>query len=576
MFLHVRSAYHGQFMADGRTPDPGWLFAFARDLRRIDDYDSLVELVRSELGARFGLTNAWLYVFEREDDEHAVLVAAAGAKAEAIRKELPIAPIAGDWLIASLRRDEGPIVIPDARAVEGNPEVVQRLGNRTVINMPIGVVDHALGILGCGTFDDEGPVPIDAAALSDFVQLGNMASVAIARLVLRSRDVARVSLQAQLAQRQRLESLGLLAGGVAHDFNNLLTVIRASVGFISEGALSESQRDDLSLIADAEQSATHLTKKLLMLGHQEAPAFESADLNKVVREFLRLLERVIPASIQRDFVEGTMLPKLRIDPRQLEQVLMNLALNARDAMPSGGRLTIETREVVVNGDYRRAHPWAKPGRYVLLTVSDTGVGMPPEVVARAFEPFFTTKPKGEGTGLGLSVTWGIVQQHGGMVNCYSEVGVGTTFKIYLPAAEVQASSVGRRIDGAVPGGSERILIADDQPHVLAVLRRVLTTAGYAVTAVSDGVNAIEVASAQTFHLHILDAVMPTLSGRETCERIRAVRPGARFLFTSGYGGDALPASFLKDMRIDVIAKPFDPDTMLRAVRATLDAPGSGD
>jgi signal transduction histidine kinase len=558
-------------MPVGRAPDAGWLLSFSRDLRRIDDYKSLVELVRAEVNARFGLTNAWLYVFEREDDEHAVLVAAAGAKAEAIRNELPIAPIAGDWLLAALRRDEGPVIIPDARLVEGNPEVAERLGNRTVVNMPIGVVDAGLGFLGCGTFDDEGTVALDDAAISDFVQLGNMASVAVARLVLRSRDVARVALQAQLAQRQRLESLGLLAGGVAHDFNNLLTVIRASVGFIGQGPLSASQRDDLSLIADAERSATHLTKKLLMLGHQEPPAFESADLNQVVREFLRLLERVIPASIQRDFVAGVSLPKLRIDPRQLEQVLMNLALNARDAMPNGGRLTIETQQVVVNGDYRRAHPWAKPGRYVLLTVSDTGVGMPPDVVSRAFEPFFTTKPKGEGTGLGLSVTWGIVQQHGGMVNCYSEVGVGTSFKIYLPAAEVAAAAVGSRIVGAVPGGSERILIADDQPHVLAVLRRVLTTAGYAVTAVSDGVNAIEVASAQVFHLHILDAVMPTLSGRETCERIRALRPGARFLFTSGYGGDALPASFLKDMGVDVIAKPFDPDTMLRAVRATLDA-----
>jgi signal transduction histidine kinase len=557
-------------MAVGSSPDSGWLHAFSRDLRRIDDYHALADLVRALINARFGLTNAWLYVFEREDDEHAVLVAAAGGKAEAIRRELPVAPIAGDWLTAALRRDEQPIVVPDATLVDGNPDVARRLGNRTVVNIPIGVVDHALGILGCGTFDDEGPVVVDERALADLVQLGNMVSVAAARLVLRSWDAARAQIQARLAQRQRLESLGLLAGGVAHDFNNLLTVIRASVGFIGEGQLTPSQRDDLALIADAERSATHLTKRLLMLGHQEAPTFESADLNGVIREFLRLLERVMPASIQRDFVEGVRLPKLRIDPRQLEQVLMNLALNARDAMPAGGRLTLETRQVVVNGDYRRAHPWAKPGRYVLLTVTDTGTGMPPEVVARAFEPFFTTKPKGEGTGLGLSVTWGIVQQHGGMVNCYSEVGVGTTFKIYLPAAEVQASAVGTQIDGAVPRGNERILIADDQPHVLAVLRRVLTASGYEVTAVGDGAAAIEVATAQVFHLHILDAVMPALSGRETCERIRAARPNARFLFTSGYGGDALPASFLKDLGIEVIPKPFDPDTMLRAVRAVLD------
>jgi nitrogen-specific signal transduction histidine kinase len=388
--------------------------------------------------------------------------------------------------------------------------------------------------------------------------------------VLRARDAAQVQLHGQLAQRQRLESLGLLAGGVAHDFNNLLTVIRASVGFIASGPLTEAQRDDLALIADAEKSASHLTKKLLVLGRQEPPSLESADLNAVVRDFLRLLERVLPASIRTDFVAGDALPKVEIDRHQIEQVLMNLALNARDAMPGGGRITLETQKVVINGEYRRAHPWARSGRYLLLTVTDTGTGMPPEVVERIFEPFFTTKPPGAGTGLGLAVTWGIVQQHGGMVHCYSEPGRGTSFKVYLPAGETQASTVGTKIVGAVPGGVERILVADDQSHVLAVIARVLTGAGYTVTSVKDGAAAVEAATQTAFDLHILDAVMPRLGGREACERIRAGRPGARFLFTSGYGGDALPASFLADLGIELVAKPFDPDTLLRAVRANLD------
>jgi signal transduction histidine kinase/ActR/RegA family two-component response regulator len=551
-----------------------WMHAFARELRRVDSYHALVELVRGELYVRFGLTSAWLYVFEQDDDEHARLVATAGPKADEIRRELPIAPVAGDWLVAALRRDEGPIIIPDARAVEGNPEVARRLDNRTVINMPIGVVDSALGILGGGTFGDEGPVALDQEAHAYLLHLANMASVAVARLVLHAREKAREQLQSQLAERQRLESLGLLAGGVAHDFNNLLTVIRASVRFIATGPLSDAQRDDLTLVADAERSATALTKKLLVLGRHEPPAFQSADINEVVRDFMRLLERVIPAHIRTDFIAGARLPKLRIDPHQLEQVLMNLALNARDAMPAGGRLSLETQEVLINGDYRRAHPWAKAGRYVLLTVGDTGTGMPPEVVERVFESFFTTKPKGQGTGLGLAVTWGIVQQHAGMVHCYSEVGVGTTFKIYLPIAEQDASAVGSRVVGAVPGGSERILVADDQPHVLAVLSRVLTNAGYKVVSVANGAEGIAAASLEAFDLHILDAVMPVLSGREACERIRATRPGARFLFTSGYGGDALPASFLRDLGIEMIAKPFDPDTLLRMVRLVLDAPGA--
>jgi signal transduction histidine kinase len=558
---------------DPRPLEADWLPTFARDLRRVDDYDALAELVRRTLLERFGLTNAWLYVFERADDEQAVLVAAAGPKAEAIRRELPVAPVAGDWLMTALRRDEGPIVIPDARAVEGNPEVARRLDNRTVINLPIGVVDAALGVLGGGTFGDDGPVPISAEAVRALVQLGHIASVAVARLVVRSRDQARVQLQGQLAQRQRLESLGLLAGGVAHDFNNLLTVIRAGVNFLDQAELSPTQRQDLTLVADAARSATQLTRKLLMLGRQEPPSFESADLNGVIGDFLRLLERVIPASIQTDFVAGTGMPRLRIDPHQLEQVLMNLALNARDAMPNGGRITFETQQVIVNGEYRRAHPWAKPGRYVLLTVSDTGTGMPPEVVERVFEPFFTTKAKGEGTGLGLAVTWSIVQQHGGMLHCYSEPGRGTSFKIYLPAAEQVASEVGTGISGAVPTGTERVLVADDQFHVLGIVARILTKAGYAVTAVPDGAAAVEAARKARFDLHVLDAIMPNLSGRDAYERIRTVRPGARFLFTSGYGGDALPPSFLKDSGVEMISKPFDPDSLLRAVRAALDREG---
>jgi two-component system cell cycle sensor histidine kinase/response regulator CckA len=565
--LEIRSVMYSS------PPDSDWLISFSRELRRVDDYAALVELVRQELHARFGLTNAWLYVFEREEDQQAVLVAAAGARAEAIQRELPIAPIAGDWLVQALRRDEGPIVIPDALGMPENPEVSRRLENRTVVNMPIGVVDHALGFLGGGTFGAEGPVALDARAVARLVELANITSVAVARLVLRSRDVARLQLQSRLAQRQRLESLGLLAGGVAHDFNNLLTVIRAGVGFLSDSPLSEAQRNDVTLIGNAANRAAALTQKLLVLGRQEPPNFESADVNEVVRDFLRLIERVLPAQIQTDFVAGSGLPKLRLDPHQLEQVLMNLALNARDAMPSGGRLTVETQQVVVNGEYRRAHPWAKPGRYVLLTVADTGSGMPPEVAERVFEPFFTTKPKGEGTGLGLAVVWGIIHHHGGMVHCYSEPGLGTSFKIYLPAAEVAAADVGNKLTGAVPRGNERLLVADDQPEVLSILTRLLGASGYAVTAVTNGAEAVAASRSELFDLHIFDAIMPVMSGREACERIRAQRPSARFLFLSGYGGDALPQAFIKAQGIELIAKPFDPDALLRAVRANLDAEG---
>ncbi|HEU4577910.1 MAG TPA: ATP-binding protein [Polyangiaceae bacterium] len=544
---------------------------FSRELRRVDSYDCLIELVRRDVLARVGLTNAWLYVLEQEEDEQFLLVACAGAKAPLIRDLLPVAPREGDVMLQQMLREQRPIVIPDAQ-LGPYPEVTRRLGNRTVVNLPMSVVDHPLGIIGCGTFDAEGVVEISEAALHYLVQLSNIVSVALARLVLIKRDQERSELQRRLAQRHRLESLGLLAGGVAHDFNNLLTVIRMSAEELGNEPLSAAQRADLQLIRDSERSASKLTQKLLLLGRKQPLMAESLDINEIVFAFNRLLGRLLPANVEIDFIAGVSLPRVQLDGSQLEQVLMNLALNARDAMPNGGRLLIETEQVVVNGDYRRAHPWAKPGRYVLLTVTDTGVGMSAEVKDRLFEPFFTTKAPGEGTGLGLAVVWGIVQQHGGMVHCYSELGHGTAFKLYFPAAEQSAARVGSKIPKPIPRGVERILIADDQPHVLFVMKRALEGAGYRVTSVSDGAAALAAAHGDDFDLYLLDAIMPGLSGRAVCEQIRAQKAGARFLFASGYGAETLPAAFLEDLGIRLIPKPLDPETLLRTVREVLDAP----
>jgi len=537
----------------------------------VDSYAQLSELVLDEIFARFGLTNVWLYVCEGRDDTQLELVAAAGTKAAELRRLVPLIPRAGDPQVEALLREDGVVVIPDAQA-GGFPAITGVLGNRTVVSIPMIVVDHALGILSCGTFGEEGVVAITADATRTLVQIANMISVALARMILLKRDRERIDLQARLAHRQRLESLGLLAGGVAHDFNNLMTVIRLSVKLLGEGTLTAEQRADLQMIQDAEDSASQLTQKLLMLGQKQPLRIESVDINAAIEGFMNLVGRLLPANIQAEIVAGPALPRLLVDPFQLEQVLMNLALNARDAMPAGGKLTIQTEEIVVNGDYRRAHPWARLGRYVLITVSDTGVGMPPGVLERAFEPFFTTKAPGEGTGLGLAVTWSIVQQHGGMIRGQSELGIGTRFRVYLPAAENVVSQAPKKVVGAAPGGTERILVADDQPHVLHLLKRVLESAGYRVTAVADGAGAVRAADAHPFDLYLFDAVMPRTSGREACEQIRARQPGSRFLFASGYGAEALPGTFLKDMCVATISKPLDPDTLLRAVRAVLDTP----
>jgi len=548
--------------------------AFSRELRRVDTYAELIELIRQDVRARIGLSTAWLYVCEHEDDTHLPLVAVAGTRAEQIRELAPLLPRAGDTMIEALLREQAPIVIADAQQ-GSHPEVTRRLGNRTTINLPMSVVDHSLGILGCGSFGDEGVVEINEIHTHYLRQLANISSIALARLVLRKRDAERTKLERRLAQRHRLESLGLLAGGVAHDFNNLLTVIRMSTEELAKSALSEAQRADLELIRDSERSASKLTHELLVLGRRQTLVAEMADINDVVVGFNRLLTRLLPATIEIDFIAGAALPKVQLDARQLDQVLMNLVLNARDAMPGGGRVVIETQQVLVNGEYRRAHPWARPGRYVLLTVTDTGLGMSSEVRERLFEPFFTTKNPGEGTGLGLAVVWGIVQQHGGMIHCYSELGHGTAFKIYFPAAEQSAVNVGSRVPQPIPRGVESILVADDQPHVSFVVKRALEGAGYQVTTVSDGDAALALAQTRDFDLYLLDAIMPGQSGRAVCERIRAQKPGARFLFASGYGAETLPAAFLEDLGIRLVPKPLDPETLVRTVREVLDAPPPG-
>jgi signal transduction histidine kinase/ActR/RegA family two-component response regulator len=532
-------------------------------------------LVRRELAARFGLTNAWLYVFEREEDTFAVLAAVAGPNAAAIRAELPVAPLAGDWLTSALRREEHTIVIPDARTVAGNPEVATRLDNRSVVNTPVGIADRTLGVLGGGTFGDEGAVAIDDRIIPELLHLGNLVSVAIARLVVRSRDESQAMLQAQLAKRQRLESVGLLAGNVVHDFHNLLTVIRANLDFVAGGPLTERQRSDLGTIAEAQRSASELTGKLLKLGRHGPPDFVLADVNEAMSRCLRFLQRVIPAHIQTTFRPAFGLPPVRLDEHQFDRVMMNLALNARDAMAAGGRLELATDVVDLDEERLRSHRGAKPGRHVRVSVTDTGVGMPPEVVDRIFEPFFTTKPSGEGSGLGLSVAQSIVEEHGGFFHCRSEVGVGSTFDIYLRIVDPEPAEVAPPVAVAEPtGGNERILVAEDQPLLLSAVARVLEDAGYSVVAVENGAQAVKAAGEAEFALHLLDAVMPLMAGHDVCRLILAAQPSARILFMSGYGADALPGSFPSEWNVEILPKPFDPDTLLRAVRAALNRPAA--
>ncbi|MBP6830695.1 MAG: response regulator [Deltaproteobacteria bacterium] len=559
-----------------RGPGGQRLLAFARTLQGAVDFSALTAMVTAEIREALGYNNSWLAVFEDEQLTQIRVLTIQGPSEAGVWKHATVVPVEGDWMMEQIAKGDRVVVIDDALVdPRVNHAIVDELKNRTIINIPLRFIDRPFGTLGLGTFGDEGPRPPTEPEVEYLVAMAAHVSVAAARIRLtEERALAaadRLDIERRLAQRQRLESLGLLAGGVAHDFNNLLMVMRSTASvFEAERGLSEPGRASVAMLLDAVERARDLTRQLLALGRRQDLRLAPLDLNARARKLVALLRRVVPASITVDVIEGPRLPLVSADEVQIDQILLNLCLNARDAMPHGGRITLETEQVVINGEYVRAHPWAKPGRYVLLSVTDTGTGIAPELIDRVFEPFFTTKPEGQGSGLGLAIVYGVVRQHDGMVHCYSEPGVGTAFKVYLPILEREADEVGSKIAGAVPGGTERVLVADDHPGARRVMVDLLTRAGYTVVAVEDGALAVEAATREAFDLVILDAVMPRLSGAEARGRIRELLPGARFLFASGYGADALSEQLTAEDAREVLAKPTDPDSFLRAVRRALD------
>jgi PAS domain S-box-containing protein len=404
---------------------------------------------------------------------------------------------------------------------------------------------------------------------------GRPAALAIARDITQ-----RKSLEAQLRQAQKMEAVGRLAGGVAHDFNNLLTVILGSAELLLDSLGGEHpEHAEAEEIRKAALRAADLTRQLLAFSRQQVLAPQVLDLNEVVANMDKILRRVIGEDIDLRTVPSRDLRAVRADPGQLEQVVMNLAVNARDAMPTGGKLTIETANVELDAAYAREHAAAvKPGHYVLLAVSDTGVGMDAETQARIFEPFFTTKPQGKGTGLGLATVYGIVKQSDGYIWVYSEPGRGTTFKIYLPRVE----------DAAVPAratpestrslrGSETILVVEDQAEVRTLTRKVLEGRGYRVLLAAGGAEALGIATAHTGLIHLLltDVVMPNMSGGEVARLLNQSRPETKVLYLSGHADESIVHHGVLDPGVAFLQKPFTAETLARKVREVLDTPDSG-
>jgi hypothetical protein len=400
-----------------------------------------------------------------------------------------------------------------------------------------------------------------------------------ARLVL-VRDVTEQrQLEGQLRQAQKMDAVGRLAGGLAHDFNNLLTAI-TGYGDLVLGTLpaDDARRADVEEIRIAADRAAALTQQLLAFSRKQVLQPRVLDLNVIVRNAEKLLRRLIGEHIALETVLDPALAAVKADPTQLEQVIVNLAVNARDAMPQGGRLRLETRNAQLDTGYTSEHSMVQPGEYVQLAVSDTGLGMDEQTKARLFEPFFTTKELGKGTGLGLSTVYGIVKQSGGYIWVYSELGLGTTFKVYLPQVEAAATvDLPATAPQAAPRGSETVLVVEDEPALRAVARRVLQRQGYAVLEAADGGAALALVSAHQGPLDLLvtDVVMPGLSGRDLADRLTAARPDLRVLYVSGYSGDAIADHGILGPDLAYLEKPFSPDALAMKVREVLDRPPRG-
>jgi signal transduction histidine kinase len=425
-------------------------------------------------------------------------------------------------------------------------------------------------ILVTGSLNEETAVEYMKAGAADYILKDRLVRLGpAARAALERRR-----LEENLRQAQKMEAIGQLAGGVAHDFNNILTAITGySELLLHELPDGSSLRDDVGEIRKAADRAAGLTRQLLAFSRKQILAPRVLNLNTLVADLNSLLRRTLGENIDIVTNLAPDLWSVRADPGQLEQVIVNLGVNARDAMPEGGKLTIETSSVELDEAYAMGHLPVQPGAFVLLAVSDTGMGMSEETMAHIFEPFFTTKEKGKGTGLGLATVYGIVKQSGGFIWVYSEPGQGSTFKIYLPRVAEEAEPGHSPGAGAPKGGTETILLVEDEGGVRSLARRVLETLGYTILEAADSALAVGLADAYKGPIHLLltDVVLPDSGGRKLAEQLMGRRAGLKVLYMSGYTENAIVHRGILEAKTAFLHKPFTPHELATGVRSALDA-----
>ncbi len=431
-----------------------------------------------------------------------------------------------------------------------------------VLNEPAPLVEMRFIALDGRIFD----VEVQATSIDFAGQRGTYAA---------ARDItARKRLEEHVRQSQKLEAVGRLAGGVAHDFNNTLAIILGHAEFLlGEIGSTHSSRDDVEAIQRAALHSSALTRQLLTYARRQVSAPRVLDLNAAVSETLSMLRPLIGESIALHWVPGSDLGAVTLDPAQLDQILTNLCANARDAIDDVGALNIATANVSLDGTAAMSIPEALPGNYVLLTVTDNGRGMAPEVTSRAFEPFFTTKPLGQGTGLGLATVYGIVRQNHGFIALRSEVGVGTRFEIYFPAhASSKLDEVASAPVPELPKGTETVLVVEDEADILRLTARALRAQGYVVLTASGPEEALRILDvhAEPVHLLLSDVMMPVMSGPDLAREVSKQRPNIRVLFMSGFSADLIARSGQLDPDVEFIGKPFTLGELTTHVRKVLD------